>query len=130
MCAPAPSDERTHWGNENIVLSTVTRVRMLGGTITDASASPISNALIEVLTDPDVQALPYSPKREARRAKQRRVAACLTKTDGRFCLTGIPAGRYELRFSAQGFQTVSQTIRVVVKGRARRHMLARLTVAT
>ena len=87
-------------------------------------------ALVEVYTDPKVRMTAYSPAVEARRAKQRRIAACFTNTAGNFCLTGLPAGTYELRSSATNFQTVSQTIKVVGKGRTKRQLVIQLPVAT
>lgn len=128
-CPAVPSQEHTRWGNEHIVLSTVTQVRVLRGTISDEADSPMPDALVEVFTDPGQMTLPYSPEVEARRAKQRRVAACLTNAEGKFCLAGLPTGRYELRCSAKNFQAVSQTIKVG-KGRVRRQMIVHLPVAT
>jgi hypothetical protein len=88
------------------------------------------DALVELFTDPDVFLLPDSAAVEARRAKQRRVAACFTNEAGKFCLARLRAGRYELRCSAKGFQTVSQEIRVVAKGRVRKQVAVRLPFAT
>src|SRR5437899_1601100 len=77
-CPAVPSQERTRWGNEHIVIPGVTQVRVLRGAINDGANFPMPNALVEVFTDPDVVTLAYSPAVEARRAKQRRVAACFT----------------------------------------------------
>ena len=129
-CRPAPTQEQTRWGNDNITLSTVTRVRMLRGAVTIAGDDPMANGLVEILNDPDVILLPYSPAREERRRNQRRIAACFTDGQGRFCLAKLPPGRYELRCSATGFQTVSQTIKVVRNGRGRKQIFIRLSVAT
>lgn len=130
VCPVVPSQEQTRWGNEHVVISTVTRVRILRGAINDATNSPMPNALVEVFTDPDVMTLAYSADVEARRAKQRRIAACFTNAEGKFCLAGLPAGRYELRCSAKNFQAVSQTIKVVHSGRAKKQIVVRLPVAT
>jgi len=130
ICPAVPAHEQTRWGNEHITISTVTRVRVLKGTISDSNDSPMPNALIEVFTDPGQVTLPYSPAVEARRARQRRIAACFTDAAGKFCIPRLPPGSYELRSSAQGFQAVSQTIKVIAKGRARKHVSVRLPVAT
>jgi hypothetical protein len=129
-CRQAPTQEQTRWGNDNITLSTVTRVRVLNGSVTVGSDQPLVNALVEIFTDPDVILLPYSPTREERRGKQRRITSCFTDTKGRFCLAQLPPGRYELRCSARDFQTVSQTIKVVTNGSAKKHITVRLRVAT
>jgi len=129
-CGPVPAEESTRWGNDNITLSTVSRVRVLRGVIIVGSDDLMANALVEVFTDPDVIKLAYSSEVEARRAKQRRVAACFTDSHGRFCLTQLPLGRYELRCSAKNFQAVSQTIKVVGSGRVKKRIIVRLPVAT
>jgi len=129
-CRHAPTQERTRWGNDNVTFSTVSRVRVLKGSITVGSEQPKANALVEIYTDPDAILLLNSPEREERRARQRRISACLTDAEGRFCLAGLPPGRYELRCSAEAFQTVSQTIRVVTTGRVKKRIKVRLPVAT
>jgi hypothetical protein len=90
----------------------------------------MTNALVEVFTDPDVLLLRSNPGVEARRAKQRRVAACFTNEEGEFCLAELPAGRYELRCSSKGFQAVSQTIRVTPKSRVKKQVVVHLPLAT
>jgi hypothetical protein len=85
-CRRVPVQEQTRWGNDNITLSTVARVRSLKGTITVGNDEPKPNALVEVFTDPDVILLPYSAARQERRQRQRRVAACFTNDSGKFCL--------------------------------------------
>jgi len=129
-CQPAPTQEQTRWGNDNITLSTVTPVHVLNGSVTAGSDQPMVNALVEIFTDPDVILLPYSPAREERRGKQRRITACFTDTKGRFCLAQLPSGRYELRCSARDFQTVSQTIKVVANRCVKKQITVRLPVAT
>jgi hypothetical protein len=129
-CQPAPPQEQTRWGNDNVVLSTVTRVRVSKGVVTDLNGQPVPTALVEIFTDPEVRLPPYSPEREARRGKQRRIAACFTDPAGKFCFGQLPAGRYELRCSAEGFQIVSQTIVVDVKRRAGKQINVTLPVAT
>jgi hypothetical protein len=129
-CPAVPAKEQTRWGNERIVLSTETRVHLLRGTINDWHDDPMPNSLVEVYTDPDVITLEYSPEIDARRAKQRRIAACITDAKGRFCLSDLPVGRYELRCSATGFQAISQRIRVVGKGQVKKQITVHMHVAT
>ena len=129
-CRPAPPREQTRWGNDNVTLSAATRVSVLRGAVADINDQPMPEALVELSTDPGVSLLPYSPEREARRSRQRRIAACFTDSAGRFCFARLPAGRYELRCSARGFQTVSQTIIVAAKGRGRKRISVTLPAAT
>jgi hypothetical protein len=129
-CPPVPTQEQTRWGNDNITLSTVIAVRVLRGAVTIGADEPMVNALVEILNHPDVILLPYSLARESRRRNQRRIAACFTDGQGRFCLPKLPPGRYELRCSATGFHALSQTIKVVRNGRGKKQILVRLLVAT
>jgi hypothetical protein len=129
-CMPVSDNEHTRWGNENVVISHVTRIRILRGVVMDSNQGLMANALVEVLTEPDLMLMPSSPAMETRRARQRRVAACLTDDEGNFCLARLPAGRYELRCSAVGFNAVSQTIRVTAKGRISKRVTVHLPFAT
>jgi hypothetical protein len=66
--------------------------------IVQVGDTPLSNVLVEVFDHPDHLLLEY-PKNQEERAKQRRIAACKTRADGRFCFVGIPKGKYEIRSS-------------------------------
>jgi hypothetical protein len=114
-CRPAAAKEQTRWGNEHIVITGVIRVNTLRGTVLDPADSPMPQALVEVFT---------------RGAKQRRIVACFTDSDGHFCLARLPAGRYELRCSFENFQAVSQTVHVVRSARVLHRVNVRLPVAT
>jgi hypothetical protein len=54
--------------------------------------------LVEVYDKPEGLLLGWK-EREARKNKQRKIAACLTSNDGEFCFDKIPSGKYELRCS-------------------------------
>jgi len=129
-CRTVSDDERTRWGNNHVVLSSVARLRVLRGVVKASNDELMADTLVEVFTDPGVLLLRYSPPVAARRARQRRIAACLTNEEGEFCFTRLPAGQFELRCSAAGFQTVSQGIRVGAKGRVRRKVIVALEPAT
>ena len=73
-CDRAPESETIRWGNDNVVLAKAARVRELRGTVTTSGGEAMAAALVEVFTDPAVMTQPYSPERERRRRKQRRVA--------------------------------------------------------
>ena len=59
---------------------------------------PLAGALVEVFTHPEYLLSNDSYSRG--KPEQRRVAACMTGTDGKFCFRGLPAGKYELRSSS------------------------------
>ena len=110
------TQEPTRPDKNMMILATWTRLRVAKGTVTDTNHQPVPNALVEAFTDPEVLTLPSSPEVEARRTKRRRVVACLTDREGKFCFATLPAGKYELRSSAKGFRMVSQTLEVATKG--------------
>ena len=96
-CKAPKSRETTRWGGNIVaVLEVKDPVRQLKGTVRlgDTSAE---NALLEVFTHPEylLQGEQKSPK------NQRRIAACLSDSQGRFCFHHIKPGKYELRSSMQ-----------------------------
>jgi len=114
-CKPATDQEQTRWGNEHVLIDGVIRLNAVRGRVLDQNASPMLQALVEVFT---------------RGTRPRRIAACFTDSDGEFCLTQLPAGRYELRCSFKNFHAVSQTIQVVRSRRVMRRLKVMLPVAT
>jgi hypothetical protein len=68
---------------------------------------PVGDALVEIFDKPDYLLCEWEPNNPRGcttnpPAEQRRVAACRTGKDGRFCFGDIPAGKYELRVSKDG----------------------------
>src|SRR4051812_7301235 len=110
------TQEPTRPDENMMILPAWTRLRVATGTVTDTNHQPVPNALVEAFTDPEVLTLPSSPEVDARRAGRRRVAACSTDPEGKFCFATLPAGKYELRSSAKDFRMVSQTLEVATKG--------------
>lgn len=99
-CVPATKDETTRWGgNQSIVIKEEKVYKRLFGTVTYALVDepPISDALVEVYTQPDN--LLSSATESEKKKKQRRIAACVTGEDGKFCFGFIKAGKYEMRVS-------------------------------
>ena len=100
-CVPATDDDLTRWGgNESIIVKEEKVHRHLSGIVTLGGDNPISDALVEVYTHPEYLLLDY-PERESKKKKQRRVAACVTEEDGKFCFGFIAPGKYEVRVSLE-----------------------------
>jgi hypothetical protein len=87
-CKPPKGGETTHWVGNQIHVSTEKHsYRTLQGTVTELDERPVSDALVEVFTNPQ-------------KSEGQRVAACRTGPDGKFCFIGLASGRYELRASS------------------------------
>src|SRR5262249_42143104 len=92
---PLPSD-KTHWGQENVIIKEDRVFKALHGKIVSfADNEPLRRVLVEVYDHPEGLLLGWKD-REAGKAKQRRIAACITGEDGEFCFSNIPPGQYEL----------------------------------
>ncbi|MBI3405786.1 MAG: carboxypeptidase regulatory-like domain-containing protein [Acidobacteria bacterium] len=68
------------------------------------SGKPLDGFLVEVFTNPDYLLSKESGAKQGR-PNQRRLAACRTAADGRFCFRGLSSGRYELRSSSADTRT-------------------------
>ena len=112
QCKKVPDDVTTHQGHESVLLADEEKVSVLRGEVVDPSEASLPETLVEVFGDPDVLLLPNNPDIESRKEKRRRVAACRTGEDGKFCFSDLRGGRYELRFSREGFNTVSVVVSV------------------
>lgn len=98
-CARAGEHETTRWGgNEMIVVIEQSPYKHLRGTIEAHDGSPIDGALVEIFTHPEYL-LKDRPNGRQNRPEQRRLTACRTKADGKFCFTRLAPGTYELRSS-------------------------------
>ena len=98
-CSPPGADETTHWGgNQAIVIKESKIYSSFRGVVQDATGKPFLNVLVEVFDHPDHLLLEH-PLNEKEKAKQRRIAACKTGDDGKFCFVKIPKGKYEIRTS-------------------------------
>jgi hypothetical protein len=88
-CNPLKDEETTHWvGNQTHVLIEKRSYRTLRGIVVRPDEQPFGSALVEVFADP-------------KKSEGRRVAACRTGVDGKFCFVGLASGRYELRASSE-----------------------------
>ena len=112
QCKKVSDDVTTHWGHESVILAAEEKVSMLRGKVVDPAEAVLPETLVEVFDDPDVLLSPNNPDIESRKEKRRRVAACRTGEDGKFCFSDLQEGRYELRFSRAGFNTASIVVSV------------------
>ncbi len=85
-------------GNEMIVVKEKSSFRKLEGIVEMSGDRPLENALVEVFDRPDYL-LDTSHARSEGPPEQKRLAACLTAKDGKFCFRNLPTGKYELRAS-------------------------------
>ena len=98
-CGTPDKGETTLWGgNEMIVVTEENSFRKLEGRVQMSGDRPLENALVEVFDHPDYL-LDTSHSRGEGPPEQKRLAACRTAKDGKFCFRNLPAGKYELRSS-------------------------------
>jgi hypothetical protein len=112
-CAPAADDDVTRWGGNEVVVGKAEKsYKRLSGEVTYGTTESASGALVELYTHPEHLFLKY-PENVKKRKRQRRVAACVTGEDGRYCLGFIEAGKYELRVSkGPGFNVTQMYVEV------------------
>jgi hypothetical protein len=106
-CKKAKKDQTTYGSSTYVELDERT-VKQIEGQVLSLS-SPIEGVLVEVFMHPDLAAKGGQ--------KQKRVAACMTGKDGRFCFLGIRAGKYELKVSKPEWEHASGIILVNPKKR-------------
>ena len=92
-CRPAARGEVPLGGNHEIIQTVPAPVRQVRGSVHFwVNDKPVDKAVVEVFADrPDKR----PDKNPAFRTK--RLAACMTGADGKFCFPRLPAGRYVLR---------------------------------
>jgi protocatechuate 3,4-dioxygenase beta subunit len=96
--AASTNDTTRHGGNEDVVAVGGKAHQTLCGVVRDPNGEPLHDVLVEVYDHPEI----WSTSRRRSQStppEQRRVAACISGTDGRFCFLGLASGCYELRFS-------------------------------
>ena len=84
-------------GNQHIVTKEEKIYRTLRG-VADTYSNPQLTVLVEVFDNPDHLLLGY-PENLTKRKRQKRIAACETGANGKFCFRNFPPGKYEMRFS-------------------------------
>jgi protocatechuate 3,4-dioxygenase beta subunit len=95
-CGLPQSGETTHYGGNEL---TATELRgtytSLHGVVKQIYGQPLSGVLVEVFDHPEW----IQQKLSKSEIRQRRVAVCKTRRNGKFCFDKIPSGHYELRLS-------------------------------
>ena len=98
-CLPASPDQKTRWGQQNVVIQEDEIFKSLRGkVVVAANEQPLAGVLVEVYDKPEGLLMDWK-EREAKKGQQRRIAACVTGVNGEFSFPKIPAGKYEVRCS-------------------------------
>jgi hypothetical protein len=96
-CHRAADNETTHFGgNEAVIFVAQESHQSLAGTVHAPDGTKLGNALIEVFDHPEYL---LDDKPGENHPEQKRLAACRTAADGKFCFRNLPPGKYELRSS-------------------------------
>ena len=112
-CHPAADNETTHFGgNEAVVFVAQESHRRLAGSVHAPDGTKLGNALVEVFDHPEYL---LGDKPWETRPEQKRLAACRTAADGKFCFPNLPPGKYELRSSVDSGWDVTHMYVVVDK---------------
>jgi len=96
-CHKPEKNDTTRWGgNQSIVIVPQQHFREVSGVVQLIDNDLAENALAEIFDKPEylVSDKPWSQKPE-----QKRLRACVTSRDGKFCFRNLPDGAYELRVS-------------------------------
>jgi hypothetical protein len=124
-CGPVKAEETTHWGgHESAIFVEKNSYRQLRGTVEAGSGygKPPKEILVEIFDHPDYL-LDQSANVRENHPEQKRVAACHTSADGKFCFSNLPSGKYELRTSINGEWNTSHVYVVVDKKAGQRKRL-------
>jgi hypothetical protein len=129
-CSPAKEAETTHWGGNEVVVEIEKQShRHIHGTVEDTYLKPFEGALVEIFDHPDYlldQNAPFTRNHP----EQKRVAACRTSRDGKFCFRSLPPGKYELRSSIDSNWNVTQVYVVVGKKGQTKKIQVRMKLGT
>ena len=95
-CLPPAPNETTHQGGNELVSFIENKTyKAVHGVVRGENGEPLKGVLVELFDKPD-----WIRKQDwSRPGDERRIAACKTGSDGRFCFENISAGQYELRGS-------------------------------
>jgi hypothetical protein len=127
-CHRAADDETTHFGgNESVVFVEQESHRSLAGTVYAPDGTKLGNALVEVFDHPEYL---LENKSSVDRLQQKRLAACRTAANGKFCFPNLPPGKYELRCSVGSAWDVTHVHVVVDKKGQTKKIQVRMTLGT
>jgi hypothetical protein len=105
QCTLAKPEETTRWGGNRLIAYEPVKIyKSIRGEVVDIHDVKLWDVLVEVFDrpeyllcqheSPDPSNCTWEPPDD-----QRRIAACVTGKDGKFCFENIPPGKYELRVS-------------------------------
>lgn len=130
-CKHAGRHETTRWGgNEAVLIVEEAPQRLIRGTVTfNHPDEPQEDALVEIFTHGEYLLKEGPPDPNA--APQKRIAACVTGPDGKFCFAGLNAGVYELRSSiGSGINVTHVYVKVDPKSKVSKELVVTNTVGT
>ena len=107
-----PTTSALRLQQETIIITKKKVVRVLYGVVLDPSGAPMEGVQADVLDHPELMAKAKSESD----VEQRVVASAKTSADGKFRLKNLPDGKYDVRFTATGFNELH--IYVEVKSRS------------
>ncbi len=114
-CSRPDKGETTHWGGNQVVVFVEEKSHQkMQGTIEMYDRRPLENALVEIFDHPEYL-LDQSSSFKRDHPKQKRLAACRTGADGKFCFRNLPPGKYELRSSVNSGWDVTHVYVVLDK---------------
>ncbi|MCA1617617.1 MAG: carboxypeptidase-like regulatory domain-containing protein [Acidobacteria bacterium] len=93
---------------ETITLTKKNVVRVLYGVVLDPSGAPMEGVQVDILDHPELM---VKAKSEAD-VEQRIMASARTNADGKFRLKNLPDGKYDVRFTATGFNELHMYVKV------------------
>ena len=108
-CKQATSEETTRWGGNHWITGRPRGIYQAinGKVVLWVDGKKMDEALVEVFDHPDYLLCEweeFNPHKCTTKPppEQRRIAACKTGKDGKFCFSDIAPGSYELRVSKDG----------------------------
>jgi hypothetical protein len=128
-CHRPEKDDKTREGANIFEISVEKEAyRMLEGTVVGMGDNRfIEDALVEVFDHPEYL---LSENPQADHVEQKRVAACHTPADGKFCFRRLPPGKYELRSSLEAGWNITHIYVVVNKKGQTKQIQVRMTLGT
>ncbi|HEX6187839.1 MAG TPA: carboxypeptidase-like regulatory domain-containing protein [Pyrinomonadaceae bacterium] len=97
-CIKPAAEEATYWSSGEVTMNDDKVYKTVHGVIQYPDGKPMPDALVEIYNKPENVLRSWKGLKQ-KPIRQKRIAACKTGTDGKFCFTNIPSGKYELRTS-------------------------------
>lgn len=116
----------SHTQTETITVKEKKSIRVLYGVVRDSNDVPIEGVYVEVLANGKA----VVKGKSASDIEQRVVASAKTNAFGKFRFKNLPAGKYEARFTAVGFNELLFYVEVKPNSRNLKGVKINLPVAT